>query len=110
LSPLRIAYCAVLFLAFSSSVVSAYAQGVVPLTDPRIERAIAAVKANEPHFIDEQVRICEIASPPFHEDVRAAELTRLFIEAGLKDVRISCRDERTCDALGEPAEGPRHWR
>jgi tripeptide aminopeptidase len=97
LSPLRIAYCAVLFLAFSSSVVSAYAQGVVPLTDPRIERAIAAVKANEPHFIDEQVRICEIASPPFHEDVRAAELKRLFIEAGLKDVRI----DKVGNVIGE---------
>ena len=47
-----------------------------------------AIKTNEPHFIDEQVRICEISSPPFHEDKRAAELARLFKEAGLANVRI----------------------
>jgi acetylornithine deacetylase/succinyl-diaminopimelate desuccinylase-like protein len=47
-----------------------------------------AIKTNEPYFIDEQVRICEISSPPFHEDKRAAELARLFREAGLANVRI----------------------
>jgi tripeptide aminopeptidase len=56
--------------------------------DPTVKAAFAAIKENEPHFIDEQIRICEIPAPPFHEDVRAKELERLFKAAGLRDVRI----------------------
>ncbi len=58
------------------------------MDDPTIKAALEAVKRNEPHFIDEQVRICEIPAPPFHEDVRGKELERLFKELGLRDVRI----------------------
>jgi tripeptide aminopeptidase len=58
------------------------------LARPDVQSAMQAIKANEPHFIDEQVRICEISSPPFHEDKRAAELARLFRDAGLANVRI----------------------
>jgi tripeptide aminopeptidase len=58
------------------------------LARPDVKAAMQAIQANEPHFIDEQVRLCEIASPPFHEDKRAAELARLFREAGLQNVRI----------------------
>lgn len=58
------------------------------LARPEVQSAMQAIKTNEPHFIDEQVRICEISSPPFHEDKRAAELARLFREAGLANVRI----------------------
>ena len=56
--------------------------------DPTVKAALAAVEANEPHFIDEQIRICEIPAPPFHEEIRAKELERLFKAAGLQDVRI----------------------
>src|SRR5439155_13438287 len=35
-----------------------------------------------------QVRICEIAAPPFHEEQRGLELKRVFEELHLKDVRI----------------------
>lgn len=56
--------------------------------DPQVKAALAATEANEPHFIDEQIRICEIPAPPFHEDIRARELERLFKAAGLQDVRI----------------------
>ena len=38
--------------------------------DPAIKSAFAAIEKNEPHFIEEQIRICEIPAPPFHEDVR----------------------------------------
>jgi acetylornithine deacetylase/succinyl-diaminopimelate desuccinylase-like protein len=58
------------------------------LAKPDVKAAMQAIQTNEPHFIDEQVRLCEIASPPFHEDKRAAELARLFREAGLQNVRI----------------------
>jgi tripeptide aminopeptidase len=56
--------------------------------EPAIKSALAAVERNEPHFIDEEIRICEIPAPPFHEDVRGKELERLFKAAGLHDVRI----------------------
>src|SRR3978361_2217736 len=58
------------------------------LKAPGVQAAMLAIKTNEPHFIDEQVRLCEISSPPFHEDKRAAEMARLFKEAGLANVRI----------------------
>ncbi len=58
------------------------------LARPDVQSAMQAIKTNEPHFIDEQVRICEISSPPFREDKRGAELARLFREAGLANVRI----------------------
>jgi tripeptide aminopeptidase len=68
---------------------AALAQDVAGLSeDPQVKAALAAAQANEPHFIDEQIRICEIPAPPFHEDIRARELERLFKAAGLQDVRI----------------------
>lgn len=58
------------------------------LQTPAVQSALSAVKRNEPGFIDEEARICEIPAPPFKEEVRGKELERLFQKAGLKDVRI----------------------
>jgi tripeptide aminopeptidase len=58
------------------------------LASPAVQSVMQAIKTNEPHFVEEQIRLCEISSPPFHEDKRAAELARLFREAGLANVRI----------------------
>src|SRR5579863_4497485 len=58
------------------------------MQDPGVKAALDAAKGNEPHFIDEQVRVCEIPAPPFREEARAAEMERLFKQLGLKDVRI----------------------
>ena len=58
------------------------------MQDPTVKAALDAAKRNEPHFIDEQIRICEIPAPPFHEDARGKELERLFKQSGLRDVRI----------------------
>jgi acetylornithine deacetylase/succinyl-diaminopimelate desuccinylase-like protein len=67
----------------------AFAQDAARLAeDPTVKAALAAVEANEPHFIDEQIRICEIPAPPFHEQIRAQELERLFRAAGLEGVRM----------------------
>lgn len=57
------------------------------MEDPTIKAALDAVKRNEPHFIEEQVRICEIPAPPFHEEARGKELERLFKGLGLQNVR-----------------------
>jgi len=58
------------------------------LAEPAVNAAMAAIVANEPHFIDEQIRITEIPAPPFHEAARGLELKRLFDAAGLENVRI----------------------
>src|ERR1700748_303717 len=65
------------------------AQDVAALMqDPTVKAALEAAKTNEPHFIDEQIRVCEIPAPPFKEEKRAAEMERIFKQLGLQDVRI----------------------
>jgi tripeptide aminopeptidase len=56
--------------------------------DPSVKAALEGVRRNEPYFIGEQIRVCEIAAPPFHEQERGKELERLFKQAGLENVRI----------------------
>src|SRR5579872_4322116 len=58
------------------------------LHDAGVKAALEAARRNEPKFIDEEVRICEIPAPPFHETERGRELERLFNGLGLKDVRM----------------------
>ena len=58
------------------------------LADPAVKAALDTAKANEPKTIEQEIRICEIAAPPFHETQRGLELQRLFNDLGLKDVRI----------------------
>jgi acetylornithine deacetylase/succinyl-diaminopimelate desuccinylase-like protein len=75
-------------LALSLAAAGAAQDAARLIEDPAVKEALAAVKRNEPHFIEEQVRICEIPAPPFHEETRARELERLFRQLGLRDVRI----------------------
>jgi tripeptide aminopeptidase len=58
------------------------------MREPTIKAALDAVVRNEPHFIEEQIRICQIPAPPFHEEARGKELERIFKQMGLRDVRI----------------------
>jgi tripeptide aminopeptidase len=55
---------------------------------PEVRAALDAVKRNEPFFINEQIRICEIPAPPFKEEARGQELARLFKQLGLENVHI----------------------
>jgi tripeptide aminopeptidase len=57
------------------------------LSDPAVRAALEAARRNEPEIIEQQVRVCEIPAPPFHEEERGKELKRLFESLGLKDVR-----------------------
>lgn len=54
----------------------------------QIKAALEAAQRNEPHFTQEQIRVCEIPAPPFHEEARGKEMERIFKELGLQDVRI----------------------
>jgi tripeptide aminopeptidase len=58
------------------------------LKDPTVRAALDAAKRNEPQAIEQEIRVCEIPAPPFHEEVRGRELKRLFDALGLQDVRI----------------------
>ena len=58
------------------------------LKEPTVRAALEAAKRNEPKTIEQQIQICEIAAPPFHESQRAEELKRLFTTLGLKNVHI----------------------
>ena len=69
-----------------------------------VQAAMTIIKSSEPHFVDEQVRLCEIPAPPFHEDVKGAELARLFKAAGLENVRI----DKAGNVLGDrPGASPK---
>ena len=58
------------------------------MNDAAVRAALDAAQRNEPGTLDLQVRLCEIAAPPFHEQTRALELKRLFEDLHLKHVRI----------------------
>src|SRR5262249_30079782 len=53
-----------------------------------VKAALAAVKANEPQTIEDQIRFCEIPAPSFKEEVRGAELRKVFQTIGLQNVRV----------------------
>jgi acetylornithine deacetylase/succinyl-diaminopimelate desuccinylase-like protein len=73
------------------------------LEEPTVKAAMAAIVTNEPHFIEEEIRLTEIPAPPFHETARGLELKKLFAAAGLKNVRI----DETGNVLGDrPGTAP----
>lgn len=66
----------------------AFAQDPAALMkEPPIRAALEAVKRNEPSVVEQQIKLCEIPAPPFHEEVRGRELQRLFQSLGLREVR-----------------------
>ncbi len=58
------------------------------MSDPAIRAAFDAIKRNEPEMIQQQIQICQIPAPPFHEEARGHDLERRFQSLGLKSVRI----------------------
>jgi acetylornithine deacetylase/succinyl-diaminopimelate desuccinylase-like protein len=77
-----------LVLALTAAAIADAQDAARLMQDPTVKAALDAAKRDEAHFIDEQIRICEIPAPPFKEDARASELERLFQQAGLQNVRI----------------------
>lgn len=82
---LRIHIPALLFTILSGALAQTPAE---LMNEPTVRAAFDAIKRNEPSVIQQQIKICEIPAPPFHEEVRGQELKRLFEGLGLKDVRI----------------------
>ena len=50
--------------------------------------ALDIAKRSEPATIEQQIHICEIPAPPFHENARGEELRRLFKNLGLQNVNV----------------------
>ena len=75
-------------LVFTLALTAAAQDPAALMRDPTIQAALSAAEKNEAHFIEEQIRVCEIPAPPFKEEVRGKEFERLFRQMGLKDVRI----------------------
>lgn len=67
------------------------------VADATVKQALAFVRQNEPSILDEQVRICEIAAPPFKERQRAEAVRQRFETLGLRNARI----DRVGNVIGE---------
>lgn len=53
-----------------------------------VRRALDYLKTSEPDTINEQIKVCEIPAPTFHESKRGEYFKQRFSELGLKNVRI----------------------
>ncbi len=72
------------------------------LASPKIKMALDHLKATEAQTIKDQIEVCEIPAPTFHEERRAAWFKDRFIKLGLKNVRI----DKAGNVLGErPSKG-----
>ena len=101
-----LAGCATVVLASVASALWAQSgQGGAPvpvsdlLQSGALKAAIAAAKTNEPQTIEDQVRFCEIPAPSFKEELRGAELKRVFQQLGLQNVRV----DKAGNVLGDYA-------
>ena len=57
-------------------------------TDPKIQKGLQIAKDQASFAMQEQVELCEIASPTFEEAMRAKEIARRMEQYGLTDVSI----------------------
>jgi tripeptide aminopeptidase len=98
---MRIAVCLIscILVTGASSTAQERASEVGPLLlkDASVSAAVSAVKKNEPWVLEEQVRLCEIAAPPFKETARGKAYAQAFRDLGLKNVRI----DKVGNVLGE---------
>ena len=58
------------------------------MDDPAVRAAFDAIQRNEASVIQQQIQVCEIPAPPFHEEMRGQDVKRRFEQLGLHDVRI----------------------
>ena len=67
------------------------------LQDKAVTAAIDRIKRNEPRVLEDQIRLCEIAAPPFKEARRAEAFRQSLQSLGLRNVRI----DRAGNVIGE---------
>jgi len=84
----RLVSRAVLTAVFALAAAPLAAQGTVPIDDPAIRRAFAAIQSWNNWIIDNQVSICEIPAPPFKETARGIEYRKRLMALGYSNVKI----------------------
>jgi acetylornithine deacetylase/succinyl-diaminopimelate desuccinylase-like protein len=78
----------VLVLAVSRGALAADAPVDVLLTDPAVKAALDSIRADEPITVRNQIRLCEIPAPTFHEAARGRAVKAAFEQSGLFNVRL----------------------
>lgn len=67
------------------------------MKDQAIQRALQAIRADEPRTIEDQIRICEVEAPPFKETKRGELYAQMLRDAGLSNIRTDAEG----NVLGE---------
>ncbi len=96
----------VLVLAASRGALAADAPVDMLLKDPTVKAALDSIRADEPTTVRNQIRLCEIPAPTFHEAARARAVKAAFEQSGLSNVRL----DKAGNVLGDRpgvAPGPR---
>lgn len=73
---------------------SVLAQMQVVASLPKVQKGLQIAQDQAERAMVEQVELCEIASPTFHEETRAKEIARRMKEYGLTDVTRCTQRER----------------
>jgi len=86
-------------LAASVARLAAQQPSAIPalMRDAAVRSALDIARTTEPQTIEDQIRFCEVAAPPFKESARAEVLRRQFIQLGLQNVRV----DRAGNVLGD---------
>ena len=86
--------------ALASTLAHAQASGDVGaslMRRPDVRAALESARSEEPHAIEDQIRLCEIPAPPFKETERGRAYADAFRSAGLENVRV----DKQGNVLGE---------
>jgi tripeptide aminopeptidase len=85
--PLRLRHT-LLGLCLVPALAAAQNTFALPTDQPSVKRALDGVKSSNSWMLDQQVSICEIPAPDFHEQARAAEFKKRLIALGYPNTRI----------------------
>ena len=55
----------------------------------KVQKALAYLEKDHERTVEQQIELCLIPAPTFHEEKKAARLAEMFTEAGLTDVTIT---------------------
>ena len=56
---------------------------------PKVKQALAYIEQDHEHTVAQQIELCLIPAPTFHEENKAKRLAEMFIEAGLEEVTVT---------------------
>jgi tripeptide aminopeptidase len=73
---------------------------------PAVQKGLDFLKADHANTVAEQKQICEIPSPPFKEQVRAADFQKRLAALGLKDVQMD-KEGNVCGLRPGTGNGPK---